>query len=157
MAPRLGFSVVKGAHVPNVIHDTYLRLHTIHVLFCRSRCAAVHRPRHNRKAAMNTPRETYGLTCPLLAPDDRRVNVSVRSFVRWRQSVSLHDVAEETGSGYGVEIAQLQKSSDMLAQAFKLAHRYYLASSISGVGVVVVAVDGSGSGSGGGSAFPVFC
>lgn len=40
------------------------------------------------------------------------------------QSVSLHDVADETGSGYGVEIAQLQKSSDMLEKAFKLAHRY---------------------------------
>ena len=45
-------------------------------------------------------------------------------YVLVRQSVSLHDVADETGSGYGVEIAQLQKSSGMLDKAFKLAHRY---------------------------------
>lgn len=44
-------------------------------------------------------------------------------LITLHQSASLHDVAEETGSGYGVEIAQLQKASDLLAHAFKLSHR----------------------------------
>ncbi|CAM9517364.1 unnamed protein product, partial [Ectocarpus fasciculatus] len=44
------------------------------------------------------------------------------------ESVGLHDVAEETGTGYGVEIAHLQKSSDLLARAFKQAHRNSLSS-----------------------------
>lgn len=44
-------------------------------------------------------------------------------FLLAGQSVSLHDVADETGSGYGIEVAQLQKSSDLLTQAFRLAHK----------------------------------
>ncbi|CAM9301607.1 unnamed protein product, partial [Hapterophycus canaliculatus] len=44
------------------------------------------------------------------------------------ESVGLHDVADETGSGYGIEIAQLQKASDMLVHAFKLSYRNSLSS-----------------------------
>eukprot|EP00752_Nemacystus_decipiens_P018228 g16356.t1 len=50
-------------------------------------------------------------------------SISFSAAACYWESVSLHDVAEETGSGYGVEIAQLQKSSGLLEQAFKLAHR----------------------------------
>ena len=56
------------------------------------------------------------------------------------RSVSLHDVADETGSGYGIELAQLQKSSDLLTNAFRLAHKCVC------VGVVVVVVGGGGGG-----------
>lgn len=39
------------------------------------------------------------------------------------QSVSIHDNAEETGSGYGMEVAMLQKASELLVQAFRHAQR----------------------------------
>eukprot|EP00903_Cladosiphon_okamuranus_P015118 g13981.t1 len=55
-------------------------------------------------------------------------SISFSAAACYWESVSLHDVAEETGSGYGVEIAQLQKASDMLEKAFKLAHKNSLSS-----------------------------
>lgn len=39
------------------------------------------------------------------------------------KSVARNDVADETGTGYGVEISYLQKAAAMLTQAFHLAQR----------------------------------
>lgn len=63
--------------------------------------------------------DPLSLTCP--SHLCRRIPLTPLSL--WMKSVGFHDVADETGTGYGIEIAQLQKASDMLAHAFKLAYK----------------------------------
>lgn len=70
------------------------------------------------------PTSATAVDCPFAYLDRSDIHLNMMSLAaRALQSVSLNDVAEETGTGYGIEIAHLQKASEMLAQAFRLAQR----------------------------------